>query len=159
MADSEKAGVDGTVTRESVDNSDAVIEAILEEASDDPKVVLIRLSLEIEKELRFLLGSAGFLQDRDYLPLRKAVETLWHEYPVLPPTVIDAIEAFWEVGNHTIHGGKGDRDAVVRAVDSGLVVLKTLHGLPMVQFVVYHPGVEVYADAAGQQVRQDVKKL
>lgn len=54
--------------------------------------------------------------------------------------------------------GEGDRDDVVRAVDSGLVVLKTLHGLPMVQFVVYHPGVEVYADAAGQQVRQDVKK-
>lgn len=80
VADSEKAGVDGTVTRESVDNSDAVIEAILEEASDDPKVVLIRLSLEIEKELRFLLGRAGFLPDRDYLPLRKAVETLWHEW-------------------------------------------------------------------------------
>jgi len=47
----------------------------------------------------------------------------------------------------------------LRRTDSGLSILNTLRSIPRSTYVVHHPGVEVYADEAGKEVRRGVKGL
>jgi hypothetical protein len=136
--------------------SDDIVESILKEAASEPKLALMRLSTAIEREIGKLLARSGHHRGRPYIPLLQAVEIIRRRYPVLPETVLSAIDAFWKVRNQIVHGGEGDRDDVLRALDSGLVVLKTLYGMPQPKYVIHHPGVPVYADSEGREVREGV---
>lgn len=61
--------------------------------------------------------------------------------------------------NHILHQGDINRDDAVRALDSGLVMYKTLRALPLATRIVYHPGTTVYSDAEGTHLRPDVKAV
>lgn len=141
------------------EDTDASVAQILSEAASDPGVALIHLSSLIEDELQQVLGSAGFLAGRRYLPIPAALETLRNEYKILPPSVVDALATFWRVRNHIMHQGDINRDDALRALDSGLIMYKTLRALPIATRIVYHPGTEVYRDAAGKHPRADVKAV
>jgi hypothetical protein len=65
----------------------------------------------------------------------------------------------WRRSGRSETKGEGDRDDVLRVVDSGLSVFKTLRGMPKTKFVVSHPGVSVYADAEGNDERPGVKAV
>ena len=48
----------------------------------------------------------------------------------LPKSVLDAVHDFQAARNQIVHGYKADPDDVIRAIDSGLTILKALKNLP-----------------------------
>lgn len=121
-----------------------VIDEILFEAARSPKVALIRLASELEKLTRQLLASTGHLNGRKHIPVAHAIVEL-HETFGLPRHVPSSIKLFWETRNRLIHGGEGTDEDILRAVDSGLTILKALQAFPCEINTVYHPGVDLFA--------------
>lgn len=143
-----------------INSEDDIVNTVLDQAVADPKIALIRLSIELERELQRLLGSMGLLGDgHRYLPVRQAIEMLNKRHSLLPDSVVNAMDNFWQVRNLIVHGGDGSRDEVLRAIDSGLVVFMTLRSVPRVTHVVYYPAADVYTDSEGQEVRSNVKSV
>jgi hypothetical protein len=133
-----------------------VIDVILNEAAANPKAALIRLSVAMEDELMRLLGGAGFLAGKTYLPLGTALNILRTQYRALPESVLSALEAFQIVRNKIVHSGEALPDETLSAIESGLIVLRTLRGLPIARYVILHPRVPLYSDEFGAHERLDV---
>jgi hypothetical protein len=79
---------------------------ILGEALVNPKAALMHLTIEIDRELRKLLVSAGVLQR--YLNLASstlpnAVEILRKMGSVVPKNLEEAIDEFWSLRNSAVH--------------------------------------------------------
>ena len=122
------------------------VEDIVSEAARSPKVALIRLASELEKLARQILGSTGHLNGRKHVPISQAIAELDEKYG-LPRHVPSSLKLFWEARNRLIHGGEGTDGDILRAVDSGLTILKALQAFPREINVVYHPGVELFTNA------------
>lgn len=86
------------------EDTDASVAQILSEAASDPGLALIHLSSLIEGELQQVLGSAGFLAGRSYLPMPAALKTLRTQYKILPPSVLDALEVLACAQSHPASG-------------------------------------------------------
>jgi len=134
------------------------IRNVLNEAASSPKAALLLLASEIERETRELLVAFNLMGDRPYMPLRDAIGTLEQD-GVLPPHVRTSVERFWVVRNGLIHGRGVSDDAVLRAIDSGITILRALRAVPRERHTVVHPGLEVYADPQGQKIREGVKGI
>ena len=64
------------------------------------------------------------------------------------------------MSNSIIHGATDATDNdVFRALDSGISILRSLNALPNEVQVVYHPGVEIFSDAAGTKPIPDAKGI
>jgi hypothetical protein len=137
--------------------TETVIERIVGEAVYSPKVALIMLAAELEKEARHKLAETGLLKGRQYLQLTTALAELDKQFGGLPRHVSDAIKLFWNVRSRLIHGAPASDEDVVRAVDSGLTILKALQALPRQMNIVYHPGVDLFSDAQGRNPMSGVK--
>lgn len=125
---------------------DDQIKAVLHEAARSPKTALILLATEIEREARQLLASVGHLKGQRYMPLSQAMEVLGKQFGGLPSHVPSSLKFFWDARNRIIHGGQADPAEILRAIDSGITILKALQAFPREVNVVYHPGVTVYRD-------------
>lgn len=122
-----------------------IVGDIFSEAARSPKVALIRLASELEKLARQILASTGHLNGRRHIPIVQAITELDEKYG-LPQHVPSSLKLFWEMRNRLIHGGEGADEDILRAVDSGLTILKALQAFPREINVVYHPGVELFAN-------------
>ncbi len=134
-----------------------VIRRVLDEAARSPKTALLLLASEMEREVRELLASLGLLGGRQYVSFREAIKRL-QEYG-LPGHVPSSVDLFWQTRNRLVHGHGATDDDILRAIDSGITILKALQAIPHETNTVYHPGVEVYADPQGEKVREGVKAL
>lgn len=132
-------------TREERMQDEGVVTSIIAEAGRSPKAALILLASELEKLARQLLASTGLLRGRQLIPLYQAIAELDQQFG-LPRHVPTSIKLFWETRNRMIHGGEGTDEDILRAVDSGLTILKALQALPREVNVVFDPGVEVFTD-------------
>jgi hypothetical protein len=137
---------------------DAKIKSILQQATSAPKVALIALRAELEKEARQALAARGMLGGRQAVSVSQALSEL-HQYG-FPPNLSGSLKLFNDVSNSIIHG-KTDAtdDDVLRALDSGISILRSLIALPNEVNVVYHPGVELFSDAAGTKIIPDAKGI
>jgi hypothetical protein len=137
---------------------DATIKSILQQATSAPKVALIALRAELEKDARQALAARGMLGGRRAVSVSQALSEL-HQYG-FPPNLSGSLKLFNDVGNSIIHG-KTDAtdDDVLRALDSGISILRSLNALPNEVNVVYHPGVELFSDAAGTKTIPDAKGI
>ncbi len=133
-----------------------VVDEIISEAARSPKVALIRLASELEKLARQLLASTGHLNGRRHIPVSQAIAELHQKYG-LPRHVPSSLKLFWETRNRLIHGGEGTDEDILRAVDSGLTILKALQTFPREINVVYHPGVDLFANADLTELIPNVK--
>ena len=149
-AEQEVAALSGNSPDEQISPAEeGVGQRILDEAARSPKAALLLLASEIEKEVRELLASLDLAGGRRYVPLREAIEML-QEWGGLPEHVTSAVAMFTDVRNRLVHGRDASDDDILRAIDSGIMILGALRALA--PYVVYHPGVELYADHNGQQV-------
>lgn len=121
---------------------------ILREASRSPKAALLLLASELEREARQVLASVGHLKGQKYVPLSQALEVLQKQFGGLPGHIPSSLKLFWEVRNRLVHGGHADEEEILRAIDSGLTILKALRAFPRETNFVYRPGVEVFQDPA-----------
>jgi hypothetical protein len=136
----------------------AVPERVLEEASRNPKVALILLASELEREVRQLLASMGFFGRARPGSLPESIRTL-EERGALPRHLAESVRNFWAVRNRLVHGHEASEDDIVRAIDSGLTILRAIQAIPHEVNIVHHPGVEVYVDADGKHTRPDIKAV
>jgi hypothetical protein len=136
--------------------SDSFRASVLAEAARSPKAALMLLGAEIERRLRPFLAATGFHhQVKSNAPLPDAVDaitTTWH----LSTNFRQSVRLFWDVREKIIHGYNVSDDDVLRAIDSGLLIMNALDGLPREKKVVVSTGVELFADAEGKKPRKGV---
>lgn len=122
-----------------------VVQRVLAAATQSPKAALLLLASEIEKQVRQLLASTGLLKGRKNVPLHRAFAEL-DEWGGLPKHIAASLKLFWDVRNLLVHGHTaGDHD-ILRAIDSGVTILRALQAIPHEVNTVYHPGVTIYSD-------------
>jgi hypothetical protein len=125
---------------------DATIKSILQQAASAPKVALMTLRAELEKQAQQGLATRGILRGRPVVSLSQALSEL-RQYG-FPPNLQGSLELFDDVRNKIIHGVAATDDDALRALDSGMTILRALNALPNEVNVVYHPGVEIFSDTA-----------
>jgi hypothetical protein len=123
------------------------VRRIVATTETSPKAALILLASEVEKEARHVLASVGRLAGRKYVPLSQAIQELDKQYGGLPEHVSEALKLFWEVRNRIIHGGDAAEVDILRALDSGLTILRALQALPRQIYTVKHTDVQLFKDA------------
>ena len=118
---------------------------IVSEASRSPKAALISLATEIERMAREVLATTGLLKGRRLVPIQQAVSEV-HETYGLPSHVPSSLHHFWDVRNRLIHKGEGSDDDLLRAIDSGLSILRALQAMPRESNFIFDPKVDIYSD-------------
>jgi hypothetical protein len=118
---------------------------IIELAAHSPKVALMIVSAEIEKQAREILAVTGNLTGDRPLTLSKAISELGSAQS-LPSHVTGSLRAFLNVRNRVVHGVHSDDDATLRALDSGLVILRALAAIPRETFTIVHADLAIYSD-------------
>jgi hypothetical protein len=131
---------------------------IIELAAQSPKAALLILASDIERELRVLLASTGWHGGRRVVGLKQGFEML-RETESLPPHVGGSVRLFADMRSRLVHGVAASDDDVLRALDSGLTILKALRAIPHENHVVHHPGVDVFADPDLKQQITDVRAV
>jgi hypothetical protein len=132
---------------------------VLAEGSRSPKLGLLLLSAELERAVRQLLASTGNRPlSAGPLPLRPALTELVSR-KMLPEPLGGSIRQFVDVRNRIVHGGPSSDEEAIRALDSGLSLLRAVRAIPHEVNVVHHPGVEVFADSEGRQLVAGVLAL
>lgn len=132
-----------------VERASAIVAEVLREASRSPRVGLILLSAELEREVRDLLLTSGWATSTSNRSLRGGVARLV-EVGVITLSAASALNLFSTARNEIVHGaGTVSDPEILRAVDAGITLLQTVAAIPRERHTVVHPGVEVYSDAAG----------
>lgn len=120
---------------------------ILKHATASPKAALVLLSAAIERELRECMAGLGFFQGRNRIIVSEAVRELSLRTGNMPEHLADSIKNFIAVRNRIVHGRDSTSDEVLSALDSGIMILRSLKAIPHQTHTVYHPGVPVYSDS------------
>lgn len=134
------------------------LDVLMEEASRSPKVALMILWSDMERELRQLLASMGLSAGVPRLPFYEMMGIL-NKRGGLPASVKGSIRNFLNIRNRIVHGGEASQDDILRAIDSGLTILQTIRSIPHEINIVYHPGVEVFSDPNGETLREGIKAV
>jgi hypothetical protein len=124
---------------------DSATRSILQEAANSPKVALMMLSAELERVALEGLATRGLLRNRLFIPLRQSFEEL-RQYG-LPANLVGSLELFSSIRNKIVHGRAATDDDALRALDSGMTILRALNSLPNEVNIIYHPGVKIFSDA------------
>ncbi len=129
---------------------------ILGEALVNPKAALMHLTIEIDRELRKLLVSAGLL--RKYIGLSQGLPTglaiLRLGGSVVPKNLEEAVHEFWSLRNSALHNA--DFEVPPWAFEKGLRILHILEEVPRPSYVVKKANVPLYSDKDCQVLRKDV---
>ncbi len=149
----------GGASTAAMDSTDVVVDEILSEAARSPRVGLMLLSAELERFVRRLLLSSGWGDRRSTTSLRLGVERLV-ELGVLTASAASALSFFTSVRNEIVHGLRVASDEeVLRAIDSGIPLLRAIGAIPRERNVVAHQLVTVFSDDQGMVPLPDVRGL
>lgn len=124
---------------------------VLEEALSSPAVALMRLSLEIDKEVRKLLAVLGLLDRYEGVTPPEALQLL-KKHMELPQELQDSVDQFWTVRNYVIHGQIVGEQFPIRGVDYGLRIVRLLRAIPRHSYVVTQSGVTLVTNPKEQNV-------
>lgn len=133
--------------------------AILEEAVQSPSVAMMRLSIEVERQLRLILAATGQLQKYTGQSPTEALDLIsktMDEGSVFPKALRGTLEGFWGLRNDVVHGHVGQH-LTIRAVDYGLRILKMLHSIPRRSYIIVDASIPVFSDPVGRTLREDVR--
>jgi hypothetical protein len=119
------------------------IDRILADASRSPRIALMVLATEIERELRQTLAASG--QTLANMSFPSAVRD-FVRLANLPPALLASLDLFWKVRSQLVHGRNADPDDIARAIDSGLTILKAIKAFPREINTVHRSEVPLYGD-------------
>ena len=148
----------GELATESVRQQIAYVSTVSVEAETDleniyktipssPKTALLMLSSSIERAMRRLLASSGWLQNEKSVTIPDAFDRLT-SMGVFSLGIASSVPLFWKVHESMATASK---DEIIRGIDAGITVLKAINAVPLEKNVVYHPGVAVFVDEACKQ--------
>jgi hypothetical protein len=101
------------------------------------------LRAELEKQAQQALATRGLLRGRPVVSLNQALGEL-RQYGL--PELEASQKLFDDVRNKLVHGAAGTDDDALRALDSGITILRALNALPNEVNVVHNPRVEIFSD-------------
>ncbi len=108
-------------------------EDIIAIGSRDKRSALVRLALEIEKEVASLYEASSLKETKPTENLRVMRRAL-RDYSIIPREVSNATREFWKVRDKVLHpegGGSGISEvALASTIDSGLRILRLLKEIP-----------------------------
>jgi hypothetical protein len=112
---------------------DAQVQAILGDAASSPKVALMALSVELDRELRRLAAATGWARGQSSSRgiLRALPEGI-------PDHLKDVIDQFWQIRTRIVHGAPAPDADAPRALDSGLAILHAVQEIPHEKFIGRH---------------------
>ena len=114
--------------RHALPTTEGPIQEVFRMAEESPQLALMLLAREVEKEARDLLRGEGSFQGRP-MPISRVIEYLDDRHD-LPPHVVKGLRLFVRVRNKVVHGGAASHGEVLSAIDSGVIMLRTLNALP-----------------------------
>jgi hypothetical protein len=133
-----------------------IVSQILAEAAQSPRASLLNLAEQIERRVALLLAQTGWMPSPPGLSFAALVDYV-ETQGYFPRSLTSSLRVFWQIRNSIIHGPSSvNDDEALRAIDMGVSILKMLDGIPHEIHRVYHPGVPIYADAAGSAPRDGV---
>ena len=146
-------------TKEDVVKQSRDTAKVLDVASRSPKAALMLIASEIEKQLRIFIAITGhhsMMKDNTPAAIASYLGTVgW-----LTSAMVETIQGFREVRNKIVHGTDDvSIDHMLRAIDSGMTILNALEAIPSEINIVYHPGVEVFADKNCRERIEGIKGL
>jgi hypothetical protein len=118
---------------------------------------MMRLSLEIDRQLRLILAVIGRLKEYFGQSPSDALDLIAKSIAgnFIPSELRDTLNNFWDLRNVVVHGGRANDNLSMRSVDYGLRILRMLETIPRPSFIVVAI-VIVFSDAACSVPRQDV---
>lgn len=137
---------------------EATIHSIITEAGRSPKAALILLANELEKLARDMIATSGHLAGRSFIPIHEAISELDRMFG-LPRHVPGSLKFFWDARNLLVHGKDASDDDILRAIDSGLTILKALQAMPREINLVHDPAATLYHDEALSAAMEGVKGI
>lgn len=138
-------GLTAGLTIPEVPNVDRIISEILDETAVSPTAALIRLANALENELRALLAQTGVSGVRR-MSVNKMI-SVGERQNVLPTEVGASMRLFWSLHNDIVHGSARPREAeMLRAVDSGVKVLRLLGSVPRARHYVLQANLPVFGN-------------
>jgi len=133
---------------------------VLEEAATSPVAAVMRLSMEIDRELRKLLAVIGVLNryPSELLPdLPEAIELLNAYQKDLPRELKEVVSQFWSLRNFVVHNQVGGEQLPLRVLDYGFRILKLLTSIPRHSYIVYKANISLFKDNDCHFPRNDVR--
>lgn len=120
---------------------------ILAISAMSPSAGLIQLSASLERICRRILAATGHLSTFKRPPsLRRMADEL-ERVTELPKGSFDVLRSFSSIRNQIVHGEHGVSDhEVLRAIDSGISLLRSLKTVPLERHQVYRRNVSIFAD-------------
>ena len=128
---------------------DDVNQKILQDAAASPKAALLILASELEREVRRLLASTGWDRGQRVVGIHPGIDIL-AESNLVPANLGGAVRLFSDMRNRLVHGHTASEDDILRAIDSGLTILKAIRAVPHETNVVAHVDVPLYSDENGR---------
>ena len=125
---------------------DDVIKSVLDSAKSSPKIALMKISSELERRVRHILGSSGQAVPDVRSSLQAMTAEIASRYGV-PRFFESSLRMFMDIRNKIIHGGEVKEEDVIRAIDVGITLFKIVDLMPVETNIVYHPGVDIYSDS------------
>lgn len=146
-------------TEEQQVSDENLVQGILDIGSQSPKMSLIALSADMEREVRRLIYSLGLSKEwRRVGTLTAGIHAL-ERNGVLPPNVASGLELFTRVRNRLVHGRDVGNDDISAAIDSGILILRALRAIPREVYVVRATELPIFSDSHGRVKREDVSGI
>ncbi|HXM96920.1 MAG TPA: hypothetical protein VN982_00440 [Candidatus Dormibacteraeota bacterium] len=119
---------------------------ILDLAAQDKQAALMRLAIEIEKEVLILHGALGLRNQQKARSFREFLEQL-RRHGAISNDIREGLLEFWRVRSQIAHSQLSDNSILTSALDSGLRLLRLIKAIPRGTYTVVNPDVELYKDA------------
>jgi hypothetical protein len=120
---------------------------ILDLAAKDKQAALMRLAIEIEKEVLLLHGTLGLRNQFKVGNFRDVVNQLV-KHGALSKEMQHGLMEFWNVRNQIAHARLTDDSILTSALGSGIRLLRLIKAIPRPRYTIIHPSVPVYRDKA-----------
>lgn len=131
---------------------------IIDLAKNDPKLALISLAMEMEKDVKKIIAQRGELKNSNFGNLRQAFEFM-DKKGWIPKHTMSAVEIFWDLRNRLVHGGEEESSKIIGVLDMGMTLLRTLKSIPHETKIVHHSDVDIFSDKECKNKREGVKGI
>ena len=136
----------GEIAMSSVAPVSGMEDRVLIESVSAPVVALIRVSLEVERQLRLLLAASGGLDKYFGTNPAEAVALLSQQVVNMPPELATVVKSFWRLRNEVVHAGADQGSLALSGVDYGLRIVRMLANIPRPKYVVRHAEIALFQD-------------
>jgi len=138
---------------------DSDISEILKASEINPEIGILRLSSILEKDIRITSASLGDLDTNKNTSAIKQFKLLL-DRKRLPSHTSESLQIFWNLRNLIVHGkSKHDKHDILRILDIGLTLLKTIRLIPHETNIVYKSNVDLFEEKECTIIRKGVKGL